>query len=117
MPSFSRTSKYNLSQCHKQLQVVAYGAIRTVDFKVICGHRSEAEQNRLYPKYSKVQWPNSKHNQKPSMAFDFVKVVNELTTKIKKLGPSPLKHQKKTGISTEKKRELLHEMMYSISNA
>lgn len=52
-----------------------------------------------------------------SMAYDFVKLVNDLTATIKKLGPSPLKNQKRIHIRTDKKRELLHEMMLSISKA
>jgi coenzyme F420-reducing hydrogenase delta subunit/Pyruvate/2-oxoacid:ferredoxin oxidoreductase delta subunit len=57
------------------------------------------------------------HFMSASMAFDFVGVADELTRKIKKLGPSPLKKQKKTSIYTDKKRELLRDMLLSISKA
>lgn len=41
------------------------------DISLVCGHRNEQEQNALYPKYSKVKWPNGKHNSMPSRAVDF----------------------------------------------
>jgi hypothetical protein len=37
---------------------------------LITGHRDEATQNSLYPAFTKVKWPNSKHNAYPSHAVD-----------------------------------------------
>jgi peptidoglycan L-alanyl-D-glutamate endopeptidase CwlK len=37
----------------------------------LCGHRSKAEQDKAFADgFSKVQFPNSKHNSLPSMAVD-----------------------------------------------
>tara|TARA_R110000824_G_C14839836_1_gene638849 strand:+ start:144 stop:533 length:390 start_codon:yes stop_codon:yes gene_type:complete len=41
-----------------------------MDISVICGNRSEAEQDALYPDNTLVKFPNSKHNSLPSMAVD-----------------------------------------------
>jgi hypothetical protein len=41
-----------------------------------CTYRDQAEQDRLYSiEKSKVMWPNSKHNNLPSMAMDLVPVI------------------------------------------
>lgn len=72
MPQFSRSSIRNLSQCHTALNMVARDAIALVDFGVICGYRGKETQLTKYQSgVSKVTWPNSKHNQKPSRAMDF----------------------------------------------
>jgi peptidoglycan L-alanyl-D-glutamate endopeptidase CwlK len=50
-----------------------YEAIKVSDFSVICGFRGEKEQNEAYARgNSKLKWPQSKHNQTPSMAVDIV---------------------------------------------
>ena len=75
MPSFSQSSLKYLAECHPSLQKVAHEAIKTFDFKVICGHRGKAEQDKAYATgKSKVKFPGSKHNQKPAHAFDAVPV-------------------------------------------
>jgi peptidoglycan LD-endopeptidase CwlK len=40
------------------------------DVSLVCGHRSESAQNQLYPEFTKVRWPDSKHNKYPSEAVD-----------------------------------------------
>lgn len=71
MPSLSKRSLNNLSQCHPDLQRIAKVAINEFDFVVICGHRNEKDQNKAFASgNSKVKWPNSKHNKTPSRAFD-----------------------------------------------
>jgi peptidoglycan LD-endopeptidase CwlK len=71
MPSFSKRSLDNLAQCHPDLQKVAKECIKHFDFTVICGHRGKAAQDKAFAdKKSKVKWPDSKHNKKPSLAFD-----------------------------------------------
>ena len=73
MPSFSEFSKKNLSEAHPDLQKLFNEVIEHYDCRVIEGNRSEEEQNRLYEQEkSKVQYPNSKHNQSPSLAVDVV---------------------------------------------
>lgn len=73
MYSFGKTSKSKLDTCRKELQDVAHEAIKLVNFSVIHGYRTEAEQNAIYEQgFSKKQFPSSKHNTNPSDAFDFV---------------------------------------------
>ena len=71
MYRFGRSSQARLDTCHPKLQEILNEAIKHVDFSVICGHRSEADQTAAFEsKNSKVQWPNSKHNSFPSRAVD-----------------------------------------------
>lgn len=73
MPKFSARSLKNLEQCHPLLQLLMYEAIKVTDFSVICGFRGEREQNEAYNRgNSKLKWPQSKHNQTPSLAVDIV---------------------------------------------
>jgi len=70
---FSPKSEMNLSQTHPDLQKVFNEVIKLHDCSVICGFRSEYEQNKAYQNNSsKHKWPNSKHNRHPSMAIDVV---------------------------------------------
>lgn len=62
-----------LATCEDQLQRVILDAAESFDFQVLCGHRGEKEQNDAFArKTSKVRWPNSKHNSKPSRAVDLI---------------------------------------------
>lgn len=71
MPTFSKRSLDNLAQCHPDLQKVAKEAIRHFDFVITTGHRNKADQNKAFASgHSKLQYPHSKHNKKPSLAFD-----------------------------------------------
>ena len=73
MPVFSRASRSKLYTLDNRLARVLEEAINIVDFKIVCGHREEQEQNRLYALgRSKLKWPRSKHNSWPSMAVDVV---------------------------------------------
>ena len=70
MPKFGKSSLERLATCDHRLQEVLHEAIKIVDFSVLCGHRNKHQQNALYPKQSKVQWPNSRHNSTPARAVD-----------------------------------------------
>lgn len=71
MPVFSEKSLQRLGECHEDLQRVLRMAVEVMDFKVLQGHRGEAEQNKAFAEgKSKLQWPNSKHNQLPAQAVD-----------------------------------------------
>ncbi len=73
MPSFGKRSTKNLNSCHPKIREVLNEAIKHTDFSVIWGHRGEDAQNKAYNDgFSKVQWPNSKHNSNPSRAVDIV---------------------------------------------
>lgn len=54
------------------------------------------------------------HLMSASMGREFAELANELTLKLKKLGPSPLKRQKRS-ITDIKKREMFRDMLLSIS--
>lgn len=71
MPQFSATSLKNLGECHNDLRVLFNEVIHHFDCSVICGYRNEEEQNQAYKDgHSKVKYPQSKHNQTPSLAVD-----------------------------------------------
>ena len=73
MYKFSQKSKTNLATCHPLLQLIFNEVINHVDCTVLEGHRGEKEQNEAFNKgFSKVRFPNSKHNTYPSMAADVV---------------------------------------------
>jgi len=71
MPHFSVRSRERLLTCHSKWIHVLSEVIRHFDFAVLCGHRTEAEQNAAHAEgRSQLQWPNSKHNTYPSLAVD-----------------------------------------------
>jgi len=71
MPAFSALSEQRLASCDPRLQAILKEAIRHVDFTIMCGFRGPDEQEDAYRTgRSKVRWPNSKHNRKPSVAVD-----------------------------------------------
>lgn len=73
MYKFSQKSKTNLATCHPLLQLIFNEVINHVDCTVLEGHRGEKEQNEAFNKgFSKVRFPNSRHNTYPSMAADVV---------------------------------------------
>jgi peptidoglycan LD-endopeptidase CwlK len=77
--NFGKKSKKKLSQASNDLQNAARLALEwgVMDFAVIEGHRGSAEQKRLYViGKSRVLYPDSKHNKKPSDALDIVPVIN-----------------------------------------
>lgn len=73
MPSFGDRSKLKLVTCHPDLQAICNKLIIDFDVSVVCGHRTEQEQNEAYDTgHSTVRYPNSKHNSMPSNAVDLV---------------------------------------------
>jgi peptidoglycan L-alanyl-D-glutamate endopeptidase CwlK len=71
MPSFSQTSKDRLATCHPKLQEVLNEVIKYYDITIACGHRGQEEQDEAYATgKSKLQYPESDHNEEPSMAAD-----------------------------------------------
>jgi peptidoglycan LD-endopeptidase CwlK len=70
---FGPQSIAKLQECDVRLQSVLNEVIKIYDCSVICGFRTQADQNHAFKSgMSKVEWPNSKHNQKPSKAMDVV---------------------------------------------
>lgn len=73
MPKFSQESFSKLSTCHADLQALFYDVIKYVDCTILEGHRNEIEQNIAFKSgHSKIEWPNGKHNQQPSLAVDVI---------------------------------------------
>lgn len=70
---FSLISQNKLNTCHPDLQTLFNEVIKYYDCSIICGHRNELEQNEAFRTgRSKLKFPNSKHNQVPSLAVDVV---------------------------------------------
>ena len=71
MPVFSKTSKGRLAECHQNLQNIMNEVIKIKDCSIICGYRGEEEQNEAFNNgFSKLKFPESKHNKFPSLAVD-----------------------------------------------
>jgi peptidoglycan L-alanyl-D-glutamate endopeptidase CwlK len=66
-------SQERLKECHEKLQRLMRRVDEIYPIQVICGYRNEADQNKAFAeKKSKLKFPESKHNQKPSLAVDVV---------------------------------------------
>lgn len=72
---FGKRSRRCLDTADRRLVILAERAIEIspMDFAVICGHRTEEEQERAYAMgFSKLRWPHSPHNREPATAIDCV---------------------------------------------
>lgn len=73
MSDFSMKSRERLITCHRDLQALAHRVIKVHDCSVLTGFRAEETQNMLFVEgFSKVQFPNSKHNSMPAKAIDII---------------------------------------------
>lgn len=71
MPSFSATSESRLQTLDPRLQAVLREGIEVIDFTILCGYRSQREQEEAFRLgHSTKPWPDSKHNVFPSIAVD-----------------------------------------------
>lgn len=71
MFKFSDMSQARLKTCDDRLQLLFNHIIMEEDCSILCGHREKEAQDKAYNEgFSKVQWPNSKHNSYPSKAVD-----------------------------------------------
>ena len=71
MAKFGKRSLSNLETCHPSIQKVLSEAIKYFDFSVLCGYRNQEDQDKAYSDgFSKVKFPNGKHNTNPSLAVD-----------------------------------------------
>lgn len=81
MPMFSKTSKERLATCHPDLIEVLEEAIKHRDFVVVCGYRSNEDQQKAFDEgKSKAKPGQSKHNLTPSMAVDIAPYNASLKT-------------------------------------
>lgn len=68
---YSPISLERLDSCHRDLQILFNRVLIGYDHSILCGHRGEIDQNTAFKNgYSKLKFPDSKHNSDPSMAVD-----------------------------------------------
>lgn len=68
---YSRHSQARLDTCHEDINVIWNELAKYINTSVFCGHRNQEDQDEAFEKgLSELKWPNSKHNQYPSMAID-----------------------------------------------
>jgi len=71
MPHFSERSLQKLETCRPELQRLFTEVIKHFDCTILCGHRTEHEQNEAFHAgRSKLKFPESRHNSSPSGAVD-----------------------------------------------
>ena len=71
MSRYSNKSNLQLDTCHPLLIELFREVIKEHDCAIVEGQRSRRRQNQLYRQgKSKVKWPDSRHNEMPSMAVD-----------------------------------------------
>ena len=68
---FGVTSQARLAELHPDLQLIMNETLDIMDISIAVGFRDKAEQEAAFNAgNSKVHFPNSKHNTKPSLAVD-----------------------------------------------
>lgn len=73
MPRFGTRSRLVLSQCDPRLVTVAELVVRDFDCSAIEGYRDQQKQDQYFARgLSKVKWPGSCHNTRPSRAIHLV---------------------------------------------
>lgn len=71
MYKYGTTSQARLDTCHPDLQKLFTELSNDWNISIICGHRTEEEQNAAVASgNSKTPYPKSKHNTSPSVAVD-----------------------------------------------
>lgn len=71
--SFGKSSLTRLAECHPDLQHVMRRVIQRRDCSIVCGYRGRQDQEFAFLSgKSRVRFPDSKHNHKPSLAVDVV---------------------------------------------
>lgn len=71
MAGLTAKSLSRLGTCHRDLQMLIKAVAGAIDIVVICGHRTQKEQNEAFANgKSKLMWPKSRHNSYPSKAVD-----------------------------------------------
>ena len=76
MPKLGKFSLKNLETCDERLQRLVYNVAEIINITVTEGYRGPIEQNLAYERgYSKLKYPESKHNSKPSEAVHLVPYI------------------------------------------
>lgn len=80
MPSFGKTSRERLDTVCEDLQRLFERVVEIIDCSVVEGHRRKERQDEFFNRRpnpaTRVPWPRSKHNRKPSEAVDVCPYVN-----------------------------------------
>jgi peptidoglycan L-alanyl-D-glutamate endopeptidase CwlK len=77
MPKFGNKSSKARDTLDFKLKMIVDAVIQIYDFSIVWGFRGEVSQNKAYDDgNSKVKWPYSNHNKKPSQAMDLVPYIN-----------------------------------------
>lgn len=75
--SLSEKSKEKLSTCSEPLIDLVEAVSRHYPIQVIEGHRNKEKQDEAYEKgFSKLKYPESKHNSFPSLAVDLAPLID-----------------------------------------
>lgn len=70
---FGKRSLAVRDELHPDLQKVVDEASKEINCSLICGYRGKEDQDKAYSEgKSKLKYPNSRHNSKPSEAVDMV---------------------------------------------
>ena len=71
MNTYGTTSQKVHDELHVDLQLIFSTVLRVMDHSLRVGFRNEIGQTKAFKSgNSKVQWPDSYHNELPSMAVD-----------------------------------------------
>ncbi len=71
MPKFSKSSLEKLETADERLQNLFNEVVKDYDCTILCGTRSEKEQEEAFRKgWSTLHYPHSHHNSLPSRAVD-----------------------------------------------
>ena len=71
--SLSNVSMVRLSTCHPLLYQLVLAVMQKTQILVVCGYRDQVAQEEAFNSgKSKLNWPTSRHNSKPSEAVDLI---------------------------------------------
>jgi len=75
--SLSQSSQDKLKNCDERLQELFNKVSQFYPCQIIEGFRDKARQDEAYQKgFSKLQWPDGKHNHFPSFAVDVAPLID-----------------------------------------
>lgn len=73
----TKSSKEKLSHCSEPLRELIETVDKYYPIQVIEGHRNKERQDEAFEKgFSKLKWPDSKHNSYPSQAVDIAPLID-----------------------------------------
>lgn len=99
-----KSARVYSSLCPELQDITDYILSDVCDVSLTTGHRDEATQNMLYPAFTKVRWPDGKHNTYPSEAVDlqpfpYPKVEAELREQLAYVAGRAIEYARTRGIT------------------